>query len=215
MRRKKRAFTKLYLKVRSNRFILNDLTYMPRWFILLIDTSLVAIAYFISYLLFKSTLDNLEVKYTYPFIVKYFMYITINLVFFMVFRLHYNLVRHSIVLDAVKLFFTLFVAHFTLLSIGYIQQIFTGKSIYHFVVILLAFMLAFMLMLMFRLTVKYVFERYRGLDKKIPLKRTVIFGVEHLEQFIAVKWLALTQWSRFYFFGLWQHFLVKLCFLHL
>lgn len=179
MRRKKRELTRLYLKIRSNKFVLNDLTYMPRWFILLIDTSLVAIAYFISYLLFKSTLANLEVQYAYPFIVKYFMYIIVNLIFFMVFRLHYNLVRHSSVLDAVKLFFTLFVAHFTLLSFGYMQHIFTGKSIYHFVVLLLSFMLAFMLMLMFRLTVKYVFERYRGLDKKIPLKRTVVFGVEH------------------------------------
>uniref|UniRef100_UPI004049D3A5 polysaccharide biosynthesis protein n=1 Tax=Flavobacterium sp. TaxID=239 RepID=UPI004049D3A5 len=179
MRRKRKELTKFYLKIRSNNLILSDLTYMPRWVILLIDTCLVAIAYLVSYLLFRSTLANLDIPQVLPFIVKYFIYISVNTIFFIIFRLHYNLVRHSSVLDAVKLFLTLFVAHFTLLTIEYGQFLFSEKSIFHFVTLLLSFMLSFVLMLMFRLTVKYVFERYRGLDKKVPLKRTVIFGVEH------------------------------------
>ena len=179
MLRKRRQLKRLYLKFRSNNFTLNDLTYMPRWFILVIDISLVAIAYFVSYIIFRATLSTLDIQQSLPFVVKYFLYIGVNLIFYTLFRLHFNLVRHSSVLDAVKLFFTLFVSHFVLLTIEYSQFIFTKKSIYHFIVLLLSFMLSFVLMLMFRLTVKYVFEKYRGIDKRIALKKTVVFGVEH------------------------------------
>ena len=179
MRKKKRELTRFYLKVRSNRFILSNLTYMPRWFILLIDSCLVAFAYFVSYYLFRATLLSLDIHYYLPFVTRFFLYVGVNALFFMLFRLHYNLVRHSSVLDAVKLFFTLFLAHISLITLEVIQFQFTHKSLFHFLKLLMAFMLSFVLMLMFRLTVKYVFEKYRGLDKRVPLKRTVIFGVEH------------------------------------
>lgn len=173
---KKYRTARLYRKVIKNQLSLQDFTYMPRWSILLIDTFLVAVSFLFCRFLLVATKMRLyeEIHLTWEL----FIYLTIHVISFRLFRTHLGLIRHSSFLDAVKIFFTLLFANIVLVFGDHLQTVFTNKRIYLSTALMIYFMMSYIVLLLFRIFVKSMFDRYRGVTSRNVLKRAIIFGVD-------------------------------------
>lgn len=156
---------------------LHELTYMPRWVIMVIDTIMVIVSYLFSYLLLGAT--QVKPAPTFPVEASLGIYTFAQILFFYLFRTHLGLIRHSSFLDAVKLFVTLLVGHSSLLVLNQVQIFAGGEPIFNSVLLVMSFLMSFMMLLIFRMMVKYMFDRIKGQTGRQILKRTVIFGVDH------------------------------------
>lgn len=173
---KKYRTARLYRKLVNNQLSLQDFTYMPRWSILLIDTMLVTVSSVFSYFLldatrigFYSTLHPWQ---------RFLIYISVIFLFFKLFRTHLGLIRHSSFLDAVKLFVTLLLANLAIIVLDHVQAFFTGQRVFLATAMVFYFMMSYISLLLFRIFIKSMFDRYKGVSSKIALKKTIIFGVD-------------------------------------
>lgn len=165
------------LMLRRQMEALHELTYMPRWVIMVIDALMVILSYLLSFLLLKAA--NVTGHLSFPLEASLGIYTFAQILFFYIFRTHLGLIRHSNFLDAVKLFVTLIVGHSTLLVIDQLQHFAGGKRVFVTVVLVMSFLMSFMLLVLFRMMVKYIFDRIKGQTRRQVLKRTVIMGVDH------------------------------------
>ena len=83
---------------------IHNLSYLPRWIIILIDFSVLLMSFFLTYLIFKGTgLDYIITKHVGTFIGLFF---GINIFFFWLFRTYSGIIRHSSYIDAIKILFS-------------------------------------------------------------------------------------------------------------
>jgi FlaA1/EpsC-like NDP-sugar epimerase len=167
---------RLYRKLIINQLSLNDFTYMPRWSILLIDVFLVSISFLICRFLLEAT--NMRLNSEIHLAWKLSIYLSIHVISFRLFSTHLGLIRHSSFLDAVKIFFTLLFAHVILIFGDHLQAIFTDQRIFLSTSLMVYFMMSYIALLLFRICVKYMFDKYKGVSSKMILKKAVIFGVD-------------------------------------
>ena len=86
------------------RINIHNLSYLPRWIIVMIDFSVLLTAYFLTYLIFKGTgLNYIITKHTLTFVSLFF---GINIFFFWIFRTYSGIIRHSSYIDAIKILFS-------------------------------------------------------------------------------------------------------------
>ncbi len=84
----------------------NNLGYLPRWLILMIDVFIISSTWGLSYYL----LSGLKLQFT-PrkyLIIAPAIYLFLNIFFFWLFRTYSGIIRHSSYTDALKLFFSQF-----------------------------------------------------------------------------------------------------------
>ncbi len=161
---------------------LSDVRYLPRWVILMIDILLLSISIFISYY----TLEKLNVaplQMVEPYL-KYFIIISVNVVFMYIFKTYSGIIRHSTFIDLFKL---LLASLCTLLTLAFINLVIywsTSLKLFLFPLLVVYFASSFMLLFMFRLFVKEFFHIVREFRRSTLKKRILVVGID--EQSIAL-----------------------------
>ena len=174
------------LKILSNRLRnfgnLNNLGYLPRWMILLIDTAIVHSSAVIVYIMFWSMgLHAFDVEYLGYVLPTYFI---LNIFFFWLFRTYSGIIRHSSFIDAIKLGFATFFTMLVLILVNFTTLLIIGNKIFMNTGLVINFVMSFSVLFVYRILVKQIFERYFSENAKEDLMRALIYGSD--ENAIAV-----------------------------
>lgn len=152
--------------------LVNRLTFLPRWVIILIDLSVVALSLGIAFLL-RFNFNITEIQSFKPQIT-----IPIGLVFALISTLitksYAGIVRYTGIQDAIRILYTeiLTLAIMILINLLYFYNY--GKNLIPYSVIFISFFVSSLILYQYRLIVKSIFAYYKSeVVKKVPV---IIFG---------------------------------------
>ncbi|WP_298148608.1 nucleoside-diphosphate sugar epimerase/dehydratase [Flavobacterium sp.] len=155
---------------------LRDLSYLPRWIVLLLDMLIVLVSAAFTYIMLIKMERNYVHQAFLPVIVLGFL--LLNLFFFWIFRTYSGIIRHSSFIDAVKLFIALFLTLVTLVVLNIFCDVVFGQKIFMNAGLFINFIFTFSGLLLYRIIVKQTFELYLSETKEGDLTKTVIFGAD-------------------------------------
>lgn len=164
---------KVFLKkLFQSRF--TNLGYLPRWIIFCIDICILILASVVTYYIVQNlTFRNYD---TYSLVARYSIIIFANIFSFVVFRTYAGIIRHSSFVDAYKLLFSTFTALVLLVVLNYLHYFIHGAKIFLIPLLFIYFVVSFILLLAFRISIKFLFERYLVPRNSAKLTRVAIYG---------------------------------------
>ncbi len=164
-------FSRLHL-----RFDIQNLSYLPRWIIVLLDMVVLVIAFSFTFLIFNGTgLDYIVTQHVLPFISLFF---GVNLFFFWLFRTYSGIIRHSSYIDAVKLLFSQTAVLVFFLFTNFLSDLVYQEKLFLNTALFINIVLSFCGLFLYRVIVKQTFELYFAETNKHQLIRTIIYGTD-------------------------------------
>ena len=158
------------------KFNIHNLSYLPRWIIVLMDTMVLNVSFFFTVLIFKGT--GLEYIVTPHYLVYISLLMGVNVFFFWLFRTYSGIIRHSSYIDAVKLLFSQMAVLVVFLIANFFYEVSTGEKAILNTALFINIVLSFCGLFLYRVVVKQTFELYfsdKGTNKLI---RTIIYGTD-------------------------------------
>ena len=158
------------------KFSIHNLSYLPRWIIVVMDTMVLNVSFFFTVLIFKGT--GLEYIVTPHYLVYISLLMGVNVFFFWLFRTYSGIIRHSSYIDAVKLLFSQMAVLVVFLIANFFYEISTGEKAILNTALFINIVLSFCGLFLYRVVVKQTFELYfsdKGTNKLI---RTIIYGTD-------------------------------------
>lgn len=158
------------------RFNIHNLSYLPRWIIVLIDISVLVMSFFLTFLIFKGT--GLHYIITDHYLAFVGVFFVINIFFFWLFRTYSGIIRHSSYIDAVKILFSqtsvlVFFLFFNFLfELVFKQKAFLNTGLFINIV------LSFCGLFLYRVVVKQTFELYFREKSEHKLIKAIIYGTD-------------------------------------
>src|SRR5690606_17502437 len=154
----------------------NNLSYLPRWTVLLMDIAAVCSAGLLTY----SMLVGMKLQYIHQ---GYLMYgsvllLVVNILFFWVFKTYSGIIRHSSYIDGVKIFFAQFAA---IVALAFLNFLFLWKHDFKLFLntgLFINTVLSFSFLFFYRIIVKQTFERYVNVSKSNGRIKALIFGFD-------------------------------------
>ena len=160
----------------ENRLDIRNIKYLPRWAVLGIDILIISMAEVLTVLALQDLTSRFYTLLSMP--LKMVMVIGVNVVFFFIFRTYAGLIRHSSLIDALKLLLACLSTFITLLVINYTTYAITGEKIYIAAGLMFFFLFSFSMLFLFRLFVKQVYDYFKKSQKNEKLQKAVIFGAD-------------------------------------
>ncbi|MCZ8144116.1 polysaccharide biosynthesis protein [Flavobacterium sp.] len=130
---------------------------MPRWLILLLDVCIVLLSSILTYFLFKGLRLSYVPDNSLSFALVF--YLLINVFFFWLYRTYSGIIRHSSLIDALKLFFSQLSTFIALLVFNFIVIVFSNSKVYLTTGAFINAVLSFSFLFFYRLVVKQIFDR--------------------------------------------------------
>ncbi|WP_367757326.1 polysaccharide biosynthesis protein [Flavobacterium sp. WC2430] len=170
------SFISHFFSRENLRFNIHNLSYLPRWIIVMMDFVVLMISFFFTYLIFRGTgLDYIITPHSVVFISSLF---GVNIFFFWLFRTYSGIIRHSSYIDAVKLLFSQMAVLIVFLVLNFAFEILFGKKAFLNTALFINMVLSFCGLFLYRVIVKQTFERYFSETSDVNLSRTIIYGTD-------------------------------------
>ena len=158
------------------KFNIHNLSYLPRWVIVMMDFSVLVICFFFTVLIFKGTgLEYVITPYIFRFLVAFF---GVNLFFFWLFRTYSGIIRHSSYIDAVKLLFSQMAVLVLFLFSNFAYEMLYGEKAFLNTAFFINIVLSFCGLFLYRVIIKQTFEVYFSEIGKEKLIRAIIYGTD-------------------------------------
>jgi FlaA1/EpsC-like NDP-sugar epimerase len=158
------------------RLSIRNLSYLPRWIIVMIDFSVLIITFFFTLLIFRGTgLKYINTTHDVFFISCFF---GINIFFFWLFRTYSGIIRHSSYIDAVKLLFSQMSVLVVFLVFNFAYELLYNERIFLTTALFINVVLSFCALFLYRVVVKQTFEMYLADKSTSKLIRTIIYGTD-------------------------------------
>jgi FlaA1/EpsC-like NDP-sugar epimerase len=165
-----------YFSRANLRFNIHNLSYLPRWIIVMIDFTVLVLAFLLTYLIYnRAGLEYITTPHKVIYVSSLF---GINIFFFWLFRTYSGIIRHSSYIDAVKLLFSqtavlVFLLFFNFLfEMLYHQKAFLNSGLFINIV------LSFCGLFVYRIIVKQTFELYFTERNDAKLIKAIIYGTD-------------------------------------
>lgn len=158
------------------KFNIHNLSYLPRWIIVLMDTMVLNVSFFFTVLIFKGT--GLEYIVTPHYLVYISLLMGVNVFFFWLFRTYSGIIRHSSYIDAVKLLFSQMAVLVVFLIANFFYEVSTGEKAILNTALFINIVLSFCGLFLYRVVVKQTFELYFSDKGSNKLIRTIIYGTD-------------------------------------
>lgn len=158
------------------KFNIHNLSYLPRWIIVLMDTMVLNVSFFFTVLIFKGT--GLEYIVTPHYLVYISLLMGVNVFFFWLFRTYSGIIRHSSYIDAVKLLFSQMAVLVVFLIANFFYEVSTGEKAILNTALFINIVLSFCGLFLYRVVVKQTFELYFSDQGTNKLIRTIIYGTD-------------------------------------
>ncbi|MBP6760063.1 MAG: polysaccharide biosynthesis protein, partial [Flavobacterium sp.] len=158
------------------RFNIHNLSYLPRWIIVLIDISVLVMSFFLTFLIFKGTgLNYIITNHSLTFVGMFF---TINIFFFWLFRTYSGIIRHSSYIDAVKILFSQSSVLVFFLFFNFLFELFFKQKAFLNTGLFINMVLSFCGLFLYRVVVKQTFELYFREKSDHKLIKAIIYGTD-------------------------------------
>lgn len=155
---------------------IRNLSYLPRWIIVMIDFSVLIVAFFFTLLIFRGTgLKYINTTHDVLFICSFFGF---NIFFFWLFRTYSGIIRHSSYIDAVKLLFSQMAVLVVFLVFNFAYELLYNERIFLTTALFINVVLSFCGLFLYRVVVKQTFEMYLSEKSATKLIRTIIYGTD-------------------------------------
>lgn len=155
---------------------IRNLSYLPRWIIVMIDLSVLIITFFFTLLIFRGTgLKYILIAHDVFFTVCFF---GINVLFFWLYRTYSGIIRHSSYIDAVKLLFSQISVLIVFLVFNFAYELLYDEKVFLTTALFINVVLSFCGLFLYRVVVKQTFELYLSEKNTTKLIRTVIYGTD-------------------------------------
>ena len=160
----------------DNKLSILDQRYLPRWVVVLVDVCFCSIAWFLSVLILKEL--PITFYQSLGVIEQGLLILSINLLFFFIFRTYSGIIRHSTFMDIFKLIFSSVATAFVIVSINILSNIFIDEKVFLTTSLLFYLLMSFTLMLLFRISIKELYQYIKGHAAGNLNKRVALVGVE-------------------------------------
>ena len=170
------GFVSKYFSRANLRFNIHNLSYLPRWIIVMLDVSVLIIAFFFTYLIFRGT--GLDYIITPDSLIFVSSFISVNVFFFWVFRTYSGIIRHSSYIDAVKLLFSQMAVLVVFLFFNFFHELLFGTKVFLNTALFINIVLSFCGLFLYRVVVKQTFELYFSEKGNNKLIRAIIYGTD-------------------------------------
>lgn len=158
------------------KFTIRNLSYLPRWIIVMIDIAVLTITFFFTLLIFRGTgLKYINTAHDVFFTVCFF---ACNIFFFWLFRTYSGIIRHSSYNDAVKLLFSQMSVLVVFLFFNFTYELLYSERVFLTTALFINVLLSFCGLFLYRVVVKQTFELYLSDKNATKLIRTVIYGTD-------------------------------------
>jgi len=165
-----------YFSRTNLRFNIHNLSYLPRWIIVLIDVSVLIVAFSLTYLIFNGTgLDYIITQNVLTFISLFF---GINIFFFWLFRTYSGIIRHSSYIDAVKILFSQTSVLVFFLFFNFLFELLFKEKAFLNTALFINIVLSFCGLFLYRVVVKQTFELYFLEKSENKLIKAIIYGTD-------------------------------------
>ena len=160
----------------NTRFNIQNLSYLPRWIIVMMDVAVLIVAFFFTFLIFRGTgLDYIITSNSLLFIGSFFV---VNIFFFWIFRTYSGIIRHSSYIDAVKLLFSQMSVLVLFLFFNFVYELLYGLKAFLNTAFFINIVLSFCGLFLYRVFIKQTFELYFSDQGTNKLIRTIIYGTD-------------------------------------
>lgn len=158
------------------RLNIHNLGYLPRWIIVGIDFSILALSFFFTYTIFKGTgMNYINTQYNVEFISSLF---GVNMFFFWLFRTYSGIIRHSSYIDAIKLLFSQMAVLVVFLVFNYLFEIVAKQKAFLNEALFINIVLSYCGLFLYRVIVKQTFELYFTETGDTKLIKAIIYGTD-------------------------------------
>ena len=151
---------------------INDISFLPRWIILLIDLGLLLISIVFAYLLRFNF--NLEDVFAFKFSEGLVLFSICHLLAIFLTQSYAGIIRYTSIEDGLRISYTTFIGTVLIAIISYLNYWYTGSVIIPLSVLIISFILAVVILFSYRVLVKNLFAYYR--DAVRHRKNVMIFG---------------------------------------
>lgn len=151
---------------------INDISFLPRWIILLIDLVLLMSAIVFAYLLrFNfSVADMLAFKFTEGLV----LFLICHLISILITQSYAGIIRYTSIEDGLRISYTTFIGTLLIAIVSYLNYWYQGSVIIPASVLIISFILSVVILFSYRVLVKNLFAYYR--DAVRHRKNVMIFG---------------------------------------
>jgi len=160
--------------IKLEKFNMSGIGYLPRWVVLTIDMVIVSISGLFTYFLLEGSGAHYINKSS--FILASFIYLTIHLLFFRVFEIYSGIVRHSSMIDVLKIFLAQFFCFLVLMAINSILVLKTHEKLYLTAGLLINNLFTGVSLFSYRIIIKHIFINYIGVRKRRDMSNAIIVG---------------------------------------
>ncbi|WP_117615797.1 nucleoside-diphosphate sugar epimerase/dehydratase [Flavobacterium sp. KMS] len=158
------------------RLNIHNLSYLPRWIIVLMDVMVLIFSFTFTYLLFKGTgLGYIITHHEFYFVGSL---LGVNIFFFWLFRTYSGIIRHSSYIDAIKLLFSQMSVLVVFLFFNFVFELYHGDKAFLNTALFINIVLSFCGLFLYRVVVKQTFELYFAEKNNTKLIRTIIYGTD-------------------------------------
>jgi len=168
--------SKSYFSRDNLRFNIHNLSYLPRWIIVLIDFTVLLLAFSFTCLIFDGT--GLEYIVTSNSVVFVSFLFGVNIFFFWLFRTYAGIIRHSSYIDAVKLLFSQTAVLVFFLVFNFLFELYYQQKAFLNTAFFINIVLSFCGLFLYRVVVKQTFELYFIEKNDTKLIKTIIYGTD-------------------------------------
>lgn len=155
---------------------IHNLSYLPRWIIVMIDFSVLIVSFFFTLLIFRGTgLKYILTTHDVLFICSFF---GVNIFFFWLFRTYSGIIRHSSYIDAVKLLFSQMSVLIVFLFFNFSYELLYDERAFLTTALFINVVLSFCGLFLYRVIVKQTFELYFSEKSPTKLIRAIIYGTD-------------------------------------
>ncbi|WP_348810480.1 polysaccharide biosynthesis protein [Flavobacterium maritimum] len=165
-----------YFSRANLRLNIHNLSYLPRWIIVLMDVMVLILSFLFTFLIFRGTgLDYIITPHELALVGSLF---GVNVFFFWLFRTYSGIIRHSSYIDAVKLLFSQMSVLVLFLFFNFTYEVFFKEKAFLNTAFFINMVLSFCGLFLYRVVVKQTFELYFTEKGSNKLIRTVIYGTD-------------------------------------
>jgi FlaA1/EpsC-like NDP-sugar epimerase len=155
---------------------IHNLSYLPRWIIVMIDFSVLIVSFFFTLLIFRGTgLKYILTTHDVLFVCSFF---GVNIFFFWLFRTYSGIIRHSSYIDAVKLLFSQMSVLVVFLFFNFSYELLYNERAFLTTALFINVVLSFCGLFLYRVVVKQTFELYFSEKSPTKLIRAIIYGTD-------------------------------------
>lgn len=160
----------------DNALKINDIKYLPRWLVLMIDVGILFLTLIISLLVLKQISPTFYTLFSIP--KSLFLGFVIHIFYFFVFKTYSGTIRHTASVDILKIFLSIGASLVSIFILSKLYSLIFNQKLFLTSGYLVFSIISFIGMVVFRLLIKQFFQYFKAYISSEQKQSIFIYGIE-------------------------------------